>query len=116
MLLTRLECRNFRCLHQLTLHPAPGVNLLRGAHAQGNTSILEAILFAATSKSHRTSADSELPTHGEAGFFIRADAARSDREVTIEASVWKNAKRFKVNGVPQTRLSDILGKILVVFF
>jgi DNA replication and repair protein RecF len=39
-----------------------------------------------------------------------------DREVVIEAHWWKGAKRFKVNGVPQTRLSDILGRIHVVFF
>ncbi len=96
--------------------PAPGVNIISGANAQGKTTLLEAVLFAATTKSHRTSADDELCRHGAEGFHVRLDGARAAGPVTLEANWWRGAKRFKVNGVAQTRLSDLLGRINVVFF
>lgn len=116
MILINHACRNFRCLKQVSFTPSPGINVIRGTNAQGKTSILEAILYVCTSKSHRTNADSELITHGEEEFHVKTAAQRSDRTVELEAHWWKGAKRLKVNGVAQTRVSDILGRINVVFF
>jgi len=116
MHLERLECHGFRCLNDLNFEPAPGVNILRGENAQGKTSVLETILFAATSKSHRTSLETELAAHGGDAFRIGLQVVRVDRPVTIEVNWWRGEKRVKVNGVPQTRLSDALGKVRVVFF
>lgn len=116
MQLLDMECRDFRCLEALRFAPAPGINVVRGGNAQGKTSILEAILFATTTKSHRTGNDAELARHGTEQFHIRLRGARQGRDASIEAHYWQGAKRFKVNGVAQTRLSDILGKINVVFF
>jgi len=116
MRLTFLECRDFRCLEQVRFEPAPGVNLIRGGNAQGKTSLLEAILYVATSKSHRTTNDPSLVRHGQEGFRIRAQAERIDRSVELEANTWHGAKRFKVNGVTQSRTSDLLGRLNVVFF
>lgn len=116
MYLKRLTCTGFRCLNKIQLEPSPGINIIQGDNAQGKTSVLEALLFAATSKSHRTTTESELVAYDAEGFQIAADAARSDRSVLVEANWWKGAKRFKVNGVAQSRVSDILGKITVTFF
>ena len=100
----------------MTFTPEPGVNIIRGRNAQGKTSLLEALLFLTTSKSHRTNVDGELARHGEAGFHLSARIQRSDRMVALEAVFWGGVKRFKVNGVAQPRLSDILGKANVVLF
>jgi DNA replication and repair protein RecF len=116
MHLKKLECQGFRCLRDVCFKPSPGLNVIRGSNAQGKTTVLEAILFAATSKSHRTNLESDLPQYGSQEFHIRLDAQRSDREVVLEANWWRNVKRFKINGVPQTRLSEILGRVHVVFF
>lgn len=116
MHLVHFACRHFRCLHDLSFHPQRGVNVIRGRNAQGKTSLLEAILFTATSKSHRTNVENELVTHGQEGCHLCATAQRADREVTIEAHWWRGMKRVKVNRVSQTRVSDILGKIAVVLF
>lgn len=116
MHLTCVEARDFRCLRNISFAPALGINLLRGDNAQGKTSVLEAVLYAATSKSHRTNSDEDLVFHGAPGFRIRVDAARQDRAVNVEAIFWEGAKRFKVNGVAQPRLSDILGRLHVVMF
>lgn len=116
MYLFRLECRGFRSLVEVSFEPSPGINVIRGGNAQGKTTLLEAILYSTTSKSHRTSNDADLPHYGTDSFQLRSWAQRNDRDVQIEANWYRGAKRFKVNGVAQSRISDILGRINVVFF
>lgn len=116
MHLTQVRCRQFRCLKSIDMQLAPGLNIIRGGNAQGKTSILEAILYAGTSKSHRTTQDAELVTHTHRDFHIYLEAQRRDRAVALEAHWHNGAKRFKINGIPQPRVSDILGRIQVVFF
>lgn len=116
MHLLRFTCENFRCLKQVDLTPEPGINVIRGNNAQGKTSVLEAVLFATTSKSHRTNLESDLVCHGTDGFRLQTWVRRCDRDVSVEAAWWRGTKRFKVNGVAQMRISDVLGKIHVVLF
>lgn len=116
MYLTRFRCQNFRCLAELEFEPAAGISVICGHNAQGKTSLLEGILFAATSKSHRTNNEQELVRHGENGFRLSATAMRCDRQVTLDALWYEGVKRFRVNGVAQTRMSDILGKLSAVLF
>ncbi|MBI5094644.1 MAG: DNA replication/repair protein RecF [Candidatus Hydrogenedentes bacterium] len=116
MHLAQLTCENFRGLTSIHFQPTPGLNVLCGRNAQGKTSVLEAILYLATSKSHRTNTEKELVQHGAEGFRLSACVQRNDRAVDVAATWWGGAKRFKVNGVAQTRVSDILGKVNVVLF
>lgn len=116
MRLLELTCDRFRCLNNLRFEPGPGLNVIRGDNAQGKTSILEAVLYAATSKSHRTSTESDLVQRGESIFRVGAHVQRAAREVHTEIAWAHGAKRIKVNGVNQTRVSDLLGKINVVIF
>ena len=116
MWLTQLTCRRFRCLQDISFTPGPGLNIIHGDNAQGKTSLLEALLYVCTARSHRTQNERELVHHGEEGYSVTAVAERADREVTLEAHYWQKAKRFKINGVAQTRISDILGRINTVFF
>jgi DNA replication and repair protein RecF len=116
MRLITFDSRNFRCLAGLVFQPEPGINVICGNNAQGKTSLLEAILYTATSKSHRTSTDAELVAHAADLFHLTANVQRQDRQLTIDAAWWHGVKRFKINGVPQTRISDILGKMTVVLF
>lgn len=116
MHLIELTCRHFRCLKDIRFVPSKGVNIIQGRNAQGKTSLLEALFYAATSKSHRTNREGDLTAHGEDGFHVEAQVERNDRHVTVEANAWKSERRFKVNGVAQTRVSDVLGKISVVLF
>ncbi|MBN2311302.1 MAG: DNA replication/repair protein RecF [Candidatus Hydrogenedentes bacterium] len=116
MNLVELNCDGFRSLSGLCFKPAPGVNIIRGHNAQGKTSLLEALLFAATSKSHRTSQETDLVQHGAREFHVAARVQRSDREVAIEVNWWQGVKRVRVNGLALSRVSDLLGKINVVFF
>lgn len=116
MHLSRVRCSNFRCLESVDFAPSPGANVIRGLNAQGKTSLLEAILFAATSKSHRTNTEGDLVKRGEDGFSITLEAVENDDATRIDANWWRGAKRFKVNSVARERLSEILGRVRVVFF
>ncbi|MFP6582221.1 MAG: DNA replication/repair protein RecF [Candidatus Hydrogenedentota bacterium] len=116
MHITRMSCDGFRCLRKVDIALSPVFNVIRGQNAQGKTSLLEAILFATTSKSHRTTNESDLVDHEGDRFQIHLDAQRSDRRIQLDANYYRGAKRYKVNGVAQSRVSDILGKINTVFF
>jgi DNA replication and repair protein RecF len=116
MYITRFTCSNFRCLDDIDITFSPTLNLIQGGNAQGKTSLLEAILFATTSKSHRTTNESDLVRHEAEGFRIKLDTQRNDRSIQLESNYYRGAKRFKVNGIPQSRVSDILGKVNTVFF
>lgn len=110
------EVKAFRCIAEAALSPSPGLNLIRGNNAQGKTSVLESILYLATSKSHRTANERELLREGDPSFHLKCTAMRRERETLIEANWWKGQKRFRVNGVAQPRVSDILGVLNVVLF
>ena len=116
MKLTRLLCTGFRCLNDVNFTPSSGLNLITGANGQGKTSLLEALLYVATARSHRASQDTELVQYGKQGFRIAAWADRLERPVLVEAAYYNGEKRLRVNGIAQTRVSDILGKINVVGF
>lgn len=116
MRLQHIAIDGFRLLRGVTLSPCPGVNVISGGNAQGKTSVLEAVLYCVTARSHRTHNDRELVRHGEEGFQVKLEVERQDRRVLLEAYSWQGARRFKVQGVPQTRTSDLLGQAHVVFF
>ncbi|MSP26134.1 MAG: DNA replication and repair protein RecF [Myxococcales bacterium] len=70
--LTRLRITQFRNLDSLRIEPCPGVNVISGNNGAGKTSILEAIYFAATSRSFRTSRLQELVNHAASGAGVSA--------------------------------------------
>ncbi|MFP6596699.1 MAG: DNA replication/repair protein RecF [Candidatus Hydrogenedentota bacterium] len=116
MYITQFTCDGFRCLNEIDIAFSPTLNVICGGNAQGKTSLLEAILFATTSKSHRTSNESDLVKHETEGFRIRLATQRLDRTIHLESNFYRGAKRYKVNGVAQSRVSEILGKVNTVFF
>jgi DNA replication and repair protein RecF len=144
VLLNRLSLTNFRNYRELDLRLDPGVTLIAGDNAQGKTNLLEAIYLLATTRSPRTSSDSD---------FVNWSAAREQSPVTriygsgsgqrgnveVEISLAGRAthraapqtdqwpddqaspgaisvnKRIRLNGVPR-RASDVIGAIPAVFF
>lgn len=72
LLLERLSVRDLRNLARVDIEPAPRLNVIAGNNGQGKTSLLEAIYFAATSRSFRTARAAELVRHGESVASARA--------------------------------------------
>lgn len=70
--LERLAVRDLRNLERVDLEPAPRLNVIWGNNGHGKTSLLEAIYFAATSRSFRTHRMGELVRHGAEAASARA--------------------------------------------
>lgn len=126
MHLNQLVLRNFRNYVDCEIDFPGRVNLITGGNAQGKTSLLEAIYFLSTAKSHRAYPNDELVRHDESWFYLKgiiasnADA-NSDgvaaAETTLEVSnQLQGQRRFKLNGDVQPRLSQWMGQFKVVFF
>jgi DNA replication and repair protein RecF len=126
MHLSQLVLRNFRNYVDCEINFPGRVNLITGGNAQGKTSLLEAIYFLSTAKSHRAYPNDELVRHDESWFYLKGIiAANSDAdkdgaapaETTLEVSNQLQGQgRFKLNGDVQPRLSQWLGQFKVVFF
>ena len=131
MRLNQLVLRNFRSYADCEIDFTHRVNLIVGENAQGKTTLLEAIYFLSTAKSHRTYPDNELIRHSESWFYLKGEIAATDGaqpdpelhdqqpldlmivEVSNELS---GKKRFKFNGIIQKKLSQWIGQFNVVFF
>jgi DNA replication and repair protein RecF len=64
VVLERLDIRDVRNIERAVVEPSPRVNVISGNNGHGKTTLLEAIYFAATSRSFRTNRLSELVRHG----------------------------------------------------
>ena len=131
MRLNQLVLRNFRSYTDCEIKFTDRVNLIVGENAQGKTTLLEAIYFLSTAKSHRTYPDDELIRHNEDWFYLKGEVAATDGShtnpevhnlqpldlMTVEVSnELSGKKRFKSNGVLQKKLSQWIGQFNVVFF
>jgi DNA replication and repair protein RecF len=70
--LERLRVSDFRNLENVDAEPAPRINVISGNNGHGKTSLLEAIYFAATSRSFRTHRSIELVRHGAPVTWVKA--------------------------------------------
>ena len=131
MRLNQLVLRNFRSYADCEIEFTDRVNLIIGENAQGKTTLLEAIYFLSTAKSHRTYPDNELIRHNESWFYLKGEIAATDgaqpdpephdlqplNSMTVEVSnELSGKKRFKFNGTIQQKLSQWIGQFNVVFF
>lgn len=133
MRLNQLVLRNFRSYADCEINFTDRVNLIVGENAQGKTTLLEAIYFLSTAKSHRTYPDDELIRHDEDWFYLKGKIVATDGShshtkpephnlqplnlMTVEVSnELSGKKRFKSNGVLQRKLSQWIGQFNVVFF
>lgn len=72
LLLEHLAVRDFRNIERAELRPGRRVTVISGDNGQGKTSLLEAVYFAATSKSFRTPRLGEVARHGQQVASVRA--------------------------------------------
>lgn len=109
--------RDFRCYEQAELQFPPGVTLVIGANAQGKTSLLEAVAWAATGSSFRGVPDATLVRAGADAAIVRARVVDGPRTQLLEAEIRGNGRnRVRLNDHPVARARDRRELVRVTVF
>ncbi len=117
MHLAGLWLTDFRCYEEATLRFPPGVTVICGANAQGKTSLLEAVGWAATGKSFRGVPDSALVRAGCDAAIVRAEVVDEERVQLLEAEIKASGRnRVRLNRNTVQRSRDLLGLMRVTVF
>lgn len=118
MVLERLWLQDFRNYPALEVAWGPGLNLIFGPNAAGKTNLLEAVYLLATGRSHRGAHDPELVRWGAPGYAVRGRAHRAAGalEVAVRYTSQPPRKEVRLNGAPQQRLADLVGRLQAVCF
>ena len=131
MLLRHLSLVNFRLYARLEIDFPEGIVVLRGANAQGKTSLLEAIYYLATGQAYHASSDRQLihflALHTEplpfALIVAETEDARHERwrlecrliQETPAPGEQRLRKEVLINGARKRR-GDLVGRLTVVLF
>ncbi|MEB3198592.1 MAG: DNA replication/repair protein RecF [Candidatus Sericytochromatia bacterium] len=117
MFLHRLELTDYRSYQQLAVEFERRKVILLGDNAQGKTNVLESIGMMATFKSPTARKDADIVHWGREQAIIRVRARRELSELALDMLLRTQGRRaFRLNGLSQKRLLDVLGKLLVVWF
>lgn len=116
MILSELHLHNFRNYEDLTVHFAPGINVLIGHNAQGKTNMLEAIYALSLTRSHRTHNNRELINWQHQSATISGIVQKTSGRIPLELEFTSKGKRAKVNHLEQARLSTYIGQLNAILF
>ena len=112
-----LALTNFRCYSSVDLTLPTGVTVVSGSNGEGKTSLLEALGWAATTRSFRRVPDAALVRSGADAAYLRVTVQEPDREQLLEAEIRALGRnRVRLNRHPLTRARDLLGLVRVTVF
>jgi DNA replication and repair protein RecF len=107
MYVSALHIADFRAYERADLELPPGVTVISGANAQGKTTLLEAIAWAARGTSFRGVPDAALVRAGAASAIVRMDVVDGPRTQLFEAEVRAVGRnRVRINHQNVTRRRD----------
>src|SRR5215212_5920783 len=117
MLATRLILRDFRTYAAAEVQLGPGLTVITGRNGAGKTNLLEAVYFACTGRSCRTSNERECVRFGAplTRLELRCQDAHERHALSVGFQPGE-AKRLKVDGAPIERLTDSEARPLVSVF
>ncbi|MBD5131186.1 MAG: DNA replication/repair protein RecF [Clostridiales bacterium] len=117
MNVTVLKVKDYRNAAERTVELCPTRNAFVGANARGKTNLLEAVYFAGVGKSFRTPRDRELIKNDAPRAYISVTADKDTGSETVQIVIDRAVnKRVAINGVPITRMSELMGVCPVVLF
>jgi DNA replication and repair protein RecF len=111
-MIKRIILRNFRNHFAIDLKIEKPFVYFYGPNGCGKTSILESVYFCATTKSHRTSEETDMILKNEAFTQVRIVTDENQYEITMT----KKGKRASINHIEKRKLSDYIGNLRVVLF
>lgn len=117
MYISTLKLDHFRNYDSLDLEFSSGTNLFYGDNAQGKTNILEAVYFCGTTRSHRTSRDSELILFGNEEAHLRMEMKKTTIDYRIDMHLKAGkSKGIAINGVSIRKAQELIGLGHFIFF
>lgn len=118
MIIRRLHVDNFRNYEQADIEWHEQVNLLSGLNAQGKSNLLEAICYLSLTTSFRAANEPELLRWQAPHFFMEAQIESVQRGKFAISAAYDRAKnkRWRLDGQPQARKSDLVGLFHTVIF
>ena len=107
----------FRNLQEDYFEFSPRVNLVLGRNGMGKTNFFEALNFIALGRSHQGSKIEEIISFNSDSLFVRLEVEDDDgSSVRFEYGLDRlGSRRFKVNGAPVSRRSELVGRLATVF-
>ena len=115
MWISKIKLSNFRNYKFQEIELNKNINIFYGENAQGKTNIIESIYLCCMGKSFRAKKDNDLIKFNENGTKVEVNFVKSDRNGKITAEI-NDKKIFRLNGVKQNKISDIIGKINCIIF
>jgi len=115
MILKSIQLKNFKKHKNISLEFSNRLNYIVGGNAQGKTTILEAIFYLCTTKSHNSKSDSEAVSFNENEFEITGNfLGMTENNSKVYYTLNQNRKYYFKDDKQITRASDIIGKFPVV--
>ena len=115
MRIERITIKNYRNYASADITPGGGVNLFVGDNAQGKTNLLESVRLASVGRSSRTPRWQELVKWGESESLVAVAVRKEIGADEITVRLGKD-KRVFVNGLPLTRIGELMGVLKTVLF
>ena len=117
MKIENIRLTNFRNYKTQEIDLIPGINLFVGDNANGKTNIIESVYVSSFGKPYRTTKDVELIKFGEKYSRIEIIYNEKDVKNKIEYYIDENNKKIiKQNDIKVSKLSEHVGKLLIVIF
>ena len=117
MFVTQVKLNNFRNYADKVFEFSKGLNVIVGPNATGKTNLLESVYMCGLGTSPRVTRDKDVIKWGEKGAFIHLELQTRFRKHTVDMFIdCKEKKRVAIDGIPITRLAQLIGTLGIVFF
>lgn len=115
MYIKKVTLENFRNYLSQEIQFCDNINVIYGDNAEGKTNIIESIFLCSIGKSFRSKKDNDLIKFNQDFCKAEVEYEKVDRTGLVCCKIDKH-KTFFINGVKQTKISDIIGKINCIVF
>ncbi|WP_363799708.1 DNA replication/repair protein RecF [Lysobacter firmicutimachus] len=118
MHVTRLDARGLRRFAEVSLSPAPGINLITGENGAGKTSLLEALHLMAYGRSFRGRVRDGLIRAGDPALEVFVEWQEARREQRRKAGLRHSGQDWvgRLDGQSVSQLGELCAALAVVSF
>lgn len=117
MVVKSVVLQNFRNYKSAEVFLSSGLNVFKGANAQGKTNFLESVYLSSIGKSPKTNKEKDLILWGESSSKIKVEISKKFFDEKIEIFLKSQDKKsIKINSIPIKKIGDLIGEIPMVYF